>query len=112
MQNPTPVITSGRSPSEWRATNAPHSSMPGSSPSSANASMIVRGRVQIEPKFVSGVTVATSRPAAAVAASRSSQPAVTTVSALRITTSPAVAAQARGSRCATKPQVLVVAEDP
>ena len=65
MQNPTPVITSGRRPSELgaRRSSAQRRSA-GRSPSRSNASMIVRGSVQMEPKFVSGVTVATSgRPA-------------------------------------------------
>ena len=39
--------------------------------------MIERGSVQIEPKFVSGVTVATSGSAAAASIIRSSHPAVT-----------------------------------
>ena len=57
--------------------------------------MTVAGSVQIEPKFVSGVTVATSGSDAPVSTMRSSQPAVTCVSALRITTSPRVSRRPR-----------------
>ena len=67
MQKPTPVITSGSSPSEWSRRNAAHSSIRGFAPSSANASMIAAGSVQIDPWLVSGVTVATSGSAAAAA---------------------------------------------
>ena len=47
--------------------------------------------MQIDPKHVNGVTVATSTPPAA-SARRSNHPAVTTVSAFKITTSPAARA--------------------
>ncbi len=56
--------------------------------------MIDDGSVQIEPLFVSGVTVATSS-ALAVRTSESSHPAVTTVSELRTTTSPVAARMPR-----------------
>ena len=95
MQNPTPLITSGRSRNDCSKTNVAHSSMRGSALSSANASMTAAGSVHNEPWLVSGVTVATSGSAAA-SASRSSQPSVTAVSELSTTTSPARVPHARG----------------